>query len=133
MSCAEEGSGGGGASGAALGPDERARGRALYDQHCLVCHQPDGSGVPRLQPSLVDSEMVASDGDAVIRIVLRGVRFGPDALPGSEEYTGFMNSFGHLPDEDLAALISFVRMEWGDAEQGVSVEDIARVRAESGR
>jgi mono/diheme cytochrome c family protein len=87
--------------------------------------------MPNFQPSLVDSEVVANDPDRLIRMVLYGVGAGPNALPPSGDYSGAMNAFGHLPDKDLAALVSFVRMEWGGAAEPVSVEDIERVRAAS--
>jgi mono/diheme cytochrome c family protein len=32
--------------------DINVTGRALYVQHCITCHMPDGSGIPGLQPSL---------------------------------------------------------------------------------
>jgi mono/diheme cytochrome c family protein len=107
------------------------QGRALYNAHCLICHQADGAGMPNFQPSLIDSEVVANDPDRLLRMVLYGVGAGPNALALSGNYSGAMNAFGHLPDEDLAALLSFVRMEWGGAEEPVTVSDIERVRAAS--
>jgi len=112
----------------AVTEEQLARGRTLYNEHCLVCHQPDGFGVPGIQPPLVDSDIVVNDPDRMIRMVIRGVGGGPGAMQSSGMYGGVMNAFGHLPDEDLAAMLTFVRVEFGDAEEGVTTEDIAGIR-----
>src|SRR5262245_58236479 len=49
-----------------------ARGAQLYKQACATCHMPDGSGVPGLQPALVDSPVVAGDPRTLIRVVMHG-------------------------------------------------------------
>lgn len=112
----------------AVTEEQLAHGRTLYNEHCLECHQPDGYGVPGVQPPLVDSHIVRRDPDRMIRMVIRGVGGGPGAMRSSGMYGGVMNAFGHLSDEDLAALLSFVRVEFGGVDEGVTTEDIARIR-----
>src|SRR6188474_616653 len=50
------------------------RGKEVYDQNCLACHQIDGSGVPMLTPSLVNAGYVQGDKVRLINIVLKGLK-----------------------------------------------------------
>ncbi|HUG12769.1 MAG TPA: cytochrome c [Opitutaceae bacterium] len=104
-----------------------ADGAALYAQHCATCHMADGKGVPSLQPSLVDSAIVRGDESLLIRVVL----VGPAAvLPADREpYNNTMAGFAMLADAEVAALLTYVRREFGNGAAPVSTERVAAVRA----
>ena len=57
---------------------------------------------------------------------------GPITVNGVE-YNGVMPSLGHLPDEDLAAALTYVFSSWGNSGAAVSVEEVAALRAELGQ
>ncbi|MFX7824815.1 c-type cytochrome, partial [Acinetobacter baumannii] len=48
------------------------RGKKVYTQYCLACHQSDGGGVPRMNPPLQKTEYVLGDKKRLINIVLKG-------------------------------------------------------------
>jgi mono/diheme cytochrome c family protein len=88
----------------------------------------DGSGVPRLFPSLVDSSMVrSSDPATLIRVVLRGAR---SVATAAEPTAPGMPSFGwQLDDAQVAAVVTYIRNAWGSAATPVSAQDVSRARA----
>ena len=49
--------------------DPLVKGAEIYKANCATCHMADGSGVPDMQPALVDNAVAAGDATKVIRIV----------------------------------------------------------------
>ncbi|MFQ5724346.1 MAG: c-type cytochrome, partial [Terriglobia bacterium] len=115
-------------------PDETARARQLYQQHCAVCHGPQGDGKGEaaylLQPKprnfragkfrLVSSENLEPTREDVFQTISNG-------MPGTA-----MPSWAHLPESDRWALADYVlrlnREGWVDI--GLSQGD-TREEAES--
>ena len=102
-------------------------GGAIYRDQCSACHALDGRGVPQLFPSIGDSSIVRSDDpSSLIRIVLRGAR---SAATNKEPTAPGMPAYGwQLSDEQLAAVLTFIRNNWGAAAAPVSAQDISRAR-----
>jgi mono/diheme cytochrome c family protein len=102
-------------------------GAAIYRDQCSACHALDGRGVPRLFPSVAESTGVRSDDPiSLIRIVLRGAR----SVATKEEPTApGMPAYGwQLSDEQLAAVLTYIRNSWGAAAAPVSARDVKRAR-----
>jgi mono/diheme cytochrome c family protein len=102
------------------------------DAHCVTCHQPDGKGVENVYPALAKSEWLAGDTDRVIKIVLKGL-YGPLKFQGKDygpaKNTPPMIGFGPLcNDEEIAAVISYVRQSFGNDLDFVNPADVKRVR-----
>ena len=108
-----------------------ARGAAVY-LTCAACHQPNGKGIPGQFPPLAGSDWVVVGGpNRMIRIVLHGLQ-GPmivDGLP----YNNIMAPLGTLSDEDIAAVLTYVRgnKEWGNNAAPITPEQVAAVRAQT--
>ena len=112
---------------AAAGADElMAQGEAVYLANCGACHQPDGSGLVGAFPPLAGSDFLQGNRKEVLAAALFGLE-GPITVNGVE-YNGVMPSLGHLPDEDLAAAITYVFGSWGNDLAAVSVEEVAALR-----
>jgi mono/diheme cytochrome c family protein/glucose/arabinose dehydrogenase len=116
---------------APLTPAQQARfeqGRALFTAVCSACHQATGRGLDGLAPPLLDSEWVLGSPERSVRIVLQGVR-GPITVLG-KVHTGDMPAFGAaLNDEQVSAILTYVRREWGHTAAPVEPETVARIRA----
>src|SRR5262249_7720315 len=120
------------AKAAPLSADEQKRfdtGKGLYEQVCLACHQPHGLGQPGLAPPLTGSEWVAGTEKRLIRIVLQGLR-GKLKVKG-EEFELDMPALGVLDNDQVAAVLTYVRREWGHGFPTVSPEAVQRVRKET--
>jgi mono/diheme cytochrome c family protein len=105
-------------------------GAAIYRDQCSACHGIDGKGVAELFPSIADSSMVKSDDPSTsIRIVLRGARsVGTPAQPTAPG----MPSYGRqLDDAQIAAVLTYMRNNWGPAAAPVAAGDVARVRSDT--
>ena len=102
-------------------------GSTLYAAVCAACHQVDGRGLEGLAPPLLDSEWVLGPAERPVRIVLHGVR-GPIRVLG-KTHTGDMPPLGILPDEQIAAILTYVRRAWGHTASPVATEDVQRIRA----
>lgn len=107
------------------------QGQALYVQHCLLCHQQDGGGVPNMQPSLLENNLVAGEPGPLIEIVLKGIGGLPPALPDSGDYGVVMPGLPTLSDEEIANLLTYIRQAFSPAEP-VTPEMVAAVRALGG-
>lgn len=118
-----------------LTADEQARfemGKILYTGVCAGCHQPNGAGLDGIAPPLVDSEWVLGSPDRVSRIVLHGVR-GYIKVKG-RRYQLDMPPLGALGDEPIAAVLTYLRREWGHDADPIAPEFIEAVRKkEAGR
>jgi mono/diheme cytochrome c family protein len=103
------------------------RGRAVYREHCESCHGPQGEGARGAYPALAGNRSVVMDPPAnAIRAVLSG-GFQP-ATAGNPRPWG-MPPFGHvLDDADTAAVVSFIRTQWGNRAAPVSAADVQRMR-----
>jgi mono/diheme cytochrome c family protein len=97
------------------------RGRELYAQTCAACHLPSGSGSPGIAPALVDSPWVLEDPARAIRILLHGLR-GEITVDG-ERFDADMPAFS-ASDEDLAAVLTYIRREWGNHAEPVGGEQV---------
>ena len=95
-------------------------GRSAFLTSCSPCHQTDGSGMARLAPPLRNSKWVLGRDDLLARIVLHGLK--GDLL---------MPAMGTLDDEQLAAILTYIRQAWGHDAGPISANTIARVRAAS--
>lgn len=114
--------------GAAGQPASTDDGEALYLSRCMSCHQVDGNGIAGVFPPVNGTEWVTGDKGVLIRIVLGGV-MGPMQV-GNVTYSGAMppwNSF--LDDEEVAALLTYMRSAWDNDASAVTAEEVRLVRA----
>ena len=111
------------------------RGEQLYALTCAACHQATGSGAPGQCPPLAGSDWVlAKDPARIIRIVQLGAG-GPITVKGVDLVPSVvMPPLGSaLPvDDDLAAVLTYVRQSWGNKAVGVTPAQVKKVRAEIG-
>lgn len=102
-------------------------GAALFASHCAACHQATGEGLPGVFPPLAGSEWVNGRDSTVAAIVLHGIT-GSLTVKGSH-YNGAMPTFGgQLSDEQIAALLSYLRRQWGNQAAPVTAETVAQTR-----
>lgn len=100
-------------------------GQDLYAVHCAACHRPDGLGAPGLIPPLTNTEWVKNKS-RLIQLVLTGLS-GRIEVNG-EFYEQEMPAFRHLSDEDLAAILTYVRGSYGNNANAVIPGEIFEER-----
>lgn len=80
---------------------ELARGRAIYQQTCHLCHEEGEQSAPRLRRREVWAERAAKGTDVLIRHAIEGYRGSEGEMPargGEDTHT----------DEDIAAAVKFM-------------------------
>ncbi|WP_084191264.1 cytochrome c oxidase subunit II [Algiphilus aromaticivorans] len=89
-------------------------GEKVYRGQCVACHQASGEGMPPAFPSLHGSAVVTGDSAEQISQILKG----KNAMP----------PFGHLSDEEVAAVVTFTRNSWDNDSGVVQPADVAELR-----
>lgn len=108
---------------------QMAAGGALYRIYCSGCHQAEGEGMPGIFPPLARSDYLMADKSRAIETVLNG-RSGSLEVNG-QSYDGVMPPMGHLKDEDIADVLTYVRNSWDNEGGAVSAAEVAVVRAKA--
>ncbi len=108
---------------APLAPAEQQRfnaGREIYRNVCQACHQADGRGLEKVAPSLLESAHAVGPAEIPIRILLHG----------KEGSTGLMPPVGQVfDDEQIAAVLTYARREWGLRGSPVDPSTVKGVRS----
>ncbi len=112
------------------GPD-LARGKAVYENICGLCHGNDGMGKPGQAPPFAKSEWALGTPNRMIRIPLAGLA-GPVQVVGTQWNLAMPAMGAALPDDDLAAVLTYIRQSWGNTASAVTPEQVKAVRAEVG-
>lgn len=103
------------------------RGRALYADACASCHQSTGLGEPGLAPPLRHSPWLLGGRKRPIRILIGGLS-GPITVAG-EEWNLEMPVYAASP-EDIAAVLTYARREWGHGADPITPEEVREVQIE---
>merc|ERR1711904_95178 len=84
-----------------------SRGEGVYEKNCVACHQASGQGMPPIFPALAGSEIALYDKSRHLEILMEGVQGAA------------MQSYANqLSEVDMAAVITYTRQAWGNAESG---------------
>ena len=108
--------------------DLHGKGQLVFERNCQQCHQATGLGVPGQFPPLAGSEWVLAEGpNRIIRVVLNG--FGGPVTVKGQPFNNNMFAFRDLlSDEEIAAVLTFVRSEWGNSASPVNPEQVKKIR-----
>jgi mono/diheme cytochrome c family protein len=102
----------------AVGAVSTVNGKQVYGAKCAACHQATGLGVAGVFPPLADSEWVLGDDKRLINILLHGVN-GAMVVKGVE-YKGAMPAWKSMSDEELAAVMTYIRTDWGNQAPAIT-------------
>lgn len=111
---------------AALSPESERilkLGASLYEKHCEDCHKASGAGEPPHIPALAGNHAVTLSSPVnPIRAVMHGGY--PPSTQGNPRPFG-MPPFGNiLSDDEVAAVVSFVRNHWGNRASMVTGQQV---------
>ncbi|MEQ1853132.1 MAG: cytochrome c [Chthoniobacteraceae bacterium] len=103
----------------------------IRDAHCATCHQPNGLGIPNIYPTLAKSNWLGDD-ERLIKIALKGL-WGPIEVNGTKydptKGVPPMMGFGPLlNDDELAAVLSYVRESFGNDGEFIPPAKVKQVR-----
>jgi mono/diheme cytochrome c family protein len=105
-----------------------ARGKTVYLQRCMVCHQADGGGVPKLNAPLDASTAVnGSDVPKLIKYIVKG--FADRVEIDGELYSNAMPAAADLTDQQIADVLTFIRSNWSNKAGPVTSLQVKQTRS----
>lgn len=101
-------------------------GAKLYNSYCASCHQRNGEGDSNRFPPLNQSEWVNGDKRKLIALTLQGME-GPITVRG-QSFNGVMPPHSFLNDDDIAKILTYVRLNFDNNSSAISEAEVGRVR-----
>jgi mono/diheme cytochrome c family protein len=111
---------------AAAGAAPAVDGKLVFSANCAACHQASGLGVAGVFPPLAGAEWVLGSEKVLISLLLHGVQ-GELEVKGNK-YNGLMPAFGRLTDAEIAAVLTYIRSDWGNQAAPVAAQAVAAQR-----
>jgi mono/diheme cytochrome c family protein len=102
-------------------------GAKIYADECSGCHVANGKGSAGLFPPLAGSALVQqTDPTSLMHVVLRGARSvatdGAPTAPAMPQFAWL------LKDDEVAAVLTYIRNGWGNAAPAVSAGEVGKAR-----
>ncbi|WP_189602718.1 copper-containing nitrite reductase [Salinimicrobium marinum] len=101
------------------------RGKTVYTQNCLACHQATGAGIPNAFPPLAKSDYLNDDVNRAISAVKYGLT-GEIKVNG-DIYNSAMPK-QNISDQDIASVLTYVYNNWGNNKTEVTPEMVKEVK-----
>jgi mono/diheme cytochrome c family protein len=103
-------------------------GKTVYDARCAACHGALGEGKPPHWPPLAGNQSIQMESAVnAIRMVLNGGY--PPATEEDPRPYGMPPFAGLLSDDEVAAVVSYIRTTWGNRGTPVSARDANGLRS----
>ena len=103
------------------------RGKKVYTQYCVACHQVDGGGVPGLNPPLEKTSYILGSKTKLIKVILKGMNTHEEI--DGETYSNIMAPFNYLTDQQISDVLTYVRNSFGNKATAITPGDVKYVRA----
>tara|TARA_B100000900_G_scaffold197007_1_gene166732 strand:+ start:1364 stop:1753 length:390 start_codon:yes stop_codon:yes gene_type:complete len=98
--------------------DSYMRGQILYEDFCLRCHLPDGTGETGLIPPLASADFL-QDIQATVQSIKFGIH-GPISVNGVI-YNNTMTPMG-LENDEIADVTNYILNSWGNTADVIVTE-----------
>jgi mono/diheme cytochrome c family protein len=105
------------------------RGKQVYLQQCLACHQADAGGVQGMNPPLIKTKWVLGDKTLLVQLVLKGMT-GEVEIDG-DTYHNVMAPHSDLSDQQIADVLTYIRNNFGNKASAVTAVQVKAIRAKT--
>ena len=95
------------------------RGKLVYTNNCVTCHQEQGEGVEGIFPPLAKSDYLMADKNRSIAQLLKGV--SGEIKVNGKVYNGEMSAF-NLTDKEASDVLNFIRNSFGNKGDAIKPE-----------
>ena len=102
-------------------------GKSIYETHCATCHSANGRGQPPDYPPLAQNQSIEMPSAVnAIRMVLNGGY--PPGTAGNPRPYGMPPFAQTLSDDEVAAVVSYIRTAWGNRGAAVTAAEANGLR-----
>lgn len=105
------------------------RGKQVYLEQCLACHQVDATGVQGMNPPLVKTKWVLGDKTTLVQLVLKGMT-GEVEING-DTYHNVMAPHSDLTDQQIADVLTYIRNNFGNKASAITAAEVKAIRAKT--
>jgi mono/diheme cytochrome c family protein len=103
-------------------------GRKIYETQCALCHASEGQGkLPNFPPLAHNQSIEMSSAVNPIRMVLNGGY--PPGTVGNPKPYGMPPFAQALSDDEVAAVVTYIRVSWGNHGAPVSAREANELRS----
>ncbi len=102
------------------------RGKDVYFQQCLACHQADAGGVQDMTPPLTGTKQVLGDKATLVQIVLKGMK---GVQVNGDDWHNVMAPHSDLTDRQIADVLTYVRNSFGNKARAITAAEVKGIRA----
>jgi mono/diheme cytochrome c family protein len=103
-------------------------GKSIYDRDCASCHGVQGLGKPPHYPPLAGNQSIQmSSAVNAIRMVLNGGF--PPSTGGNPKPYGMPPFAQSMSDDEVAAVVTYIRTAWGNRGAAVSAREANTLRS----
>jgi mono/diheme cytochrome c family protein len=104
------------------------QGQKIYHDQCAKCHAENGLGMPPNFPPLANNQSIQMHSAVnPIRMVLNGGY--PPSTQGNPRPYGMPPFAQALSNQEVAAVVTYIRMTWGNKGTPVSPQQVADLRS----
>jgi mono/diheme cytochrome c family protein len=114
-------------STSASSPEVLSSGLKLYGDNCASCHGADGAGISNIEPALTNDIFVCGDPTVLIRLMIED----PAKVLTKQQlgrYTDTMPDYSELNDKDTAAILTYIRYDFGPKSSMIEPAQVTKVR-----
>jgi mono/diheme cytochrome c family protein len=113
---------------AQFGSELLQQGKKIYTENCAKCHAENGLGKPPAYPPLATNQSIQMQSAVnPIRMVLNGGY--PPSTDGNPHPYGMPPFAQSLSDTEVAAVVTYIRMSWGNHGTPVSPQQVSNLRS----
>ncbi|CAH2794596.1 MAG: Putative diheme cytochrome c-553 [uncultured Caballeronia sp.] len=113
---------------AQFGSELLQQGKKVYTENCAKCHAENGLGKPPAYPPLATNQSIQMQSAVnPIRMVLNGGY--PPSTGGNPRPYGMPPFAQSLSDMEVAAVVTYIRMSWGNHGTPVSPQQVSNLRS----
>ncbi|SAL37542.1 class I cytochrome c [Caballeronia sordidicola] len=111
-----------------FGGELLVQGKKIYTENCAKCHAENGLGKPPAYPPLANNQSIQMQSAVnPIRMTLNGGY--PPSTEGNPHPYGMPPFAQALSDTEVAAVVTYIRMSWGNHGTPVSPQQVSNLRS----